>query len=49
MPATSIWISDAVIDAFTDPDFGLGGTNLKGYTVGGSWALPTMSGRRCAG
>jgi hypothetical protein len=26
--------SDAVIDAFTDPDFGLGGTNLKGYIVG---------------
>ena len=31
--------SDAVIDAFTDPDFGLGGTNLKGYTVGGSLGL----------
>jgi hypothetical protein len=26
--------SDAVMDAFTDPDFGLGGTNLKGYVVG---------------
>lgn len=31
--------SDAVIDAFTDSDFGLGGTNLKGYFVGGSVAL----------
>src|SRR5262249_9015409 len=30
------WLeSDAVIDAFTDSDFGLGGTNLKGYFVGG--------------
>jgi hypothetical protein len=34
------WLeSDAVIDAFTDSDFGLGGTNLKGYFVGGSVAL----------
>jgi Putative porin len=34
------WLeSDAVIDAFTDSDFGLGGTNLKGYFVGGSLAL----------
>ncbi len=31
--------SDAVIDAFADSDFGLGGTNLKGYFVGGSLAL----------
>jgi hypothetical protein len=31
--------SDAVIDAFTDSDFGLGGTNLKGYIVGGSLAF----------
>jgi hypothetical protein len=31
--------SDAVIDAFTDPDFGLGGTNLKGYIVGGALGL----------
>jgi hypothetical protein len=23
--------SDAVVDAFVDPDFGMGGTNLKGY------------------
>jgi hypothetical protein len=28
------WIeSDALVDAFNDPDFGLGGTNLKGYSV----------------
>lgn len=34
------WLeSDAVIDAFTDPDFGLGGTNLKGYFIGGNLAL----------
>ena len=26
--------SDATVDAFTDPDFGLGGTNLKGYILG---------------
>ena len=31
--------SDAVIDAFTGSDFGLGGTNLKGYFVGGNVAL----------
>lgn len=31
--------SDAVIDAFTDSDFGLGGTNLKGYFIGGNVAL----------
>lgn len=31
--------SDAVMDAFADSDFGLGGTNLKGYFVGGSLAL----------
>jgi hypothetical protein len=31
--------SDATVDAFTDSDFGLGGTNLKGYTVGGSLGL----------
>jgi len=28
--------SDATIDAFVDSDFGLGGTNLKGYFVGGN-------------
>jgi hypothetical protein len=26
--------SDAVVDGFTDSDFGLGGTNLKGYMLG---------------
>jgi hypothetical protein len=31
--------SDAVIDAFADSDFGLGGTNLKGYFIGGNLAL----------
>jgi hypothetical protein len=31
--------SDAVVDAFTDSDFGLGGTNLKGYILGGQLAL----------
>lgn len=31
--------SDAVVDGFTDSDFGGGGTNLKGYTLGGSMAL----------
>jgi hypothetical protein len=25
--------SDATVDAFNDSDFGLGGTNLKGYTL----------------
>jgi len=31
--------SDAVIDGFCDSDFGGGGTNVKGFTVGGSIAL----------
>jgi len=31
--------SDALIDAFTNPDFGFGGTNLKGYWAGGRVAL----------
>lgn len=31
--------SDAVVDAFADSDFGLGGTNLKGYTLYGVLAL----------
>ncbi len=31
--------SDALVDAFVDSDFGLGGTNLQGYTVSGSVAL----------
>ena len=30
---------DAVLDAFTDSDFRLGGTDAKGYTVGGSYGL----------
>ena len=31
--------SDAVVDGFTDSDFGLGGTNLKGYALWGTWAV----------
>jgi hypothetical protein len=31
--------SDAVIDGFCDSDFGGGGTNLKGWAVGGNLAL----------
>jgi len=31
--------SDAVVDAFTDSDFGLGGTNLKGYVLGAQYGL----------
>jgi hypothetical protein len=31
--------SDATVDAFNDSDFGLGGTNLKGYTIFASLAL----------
>jgi len=30
---------DAVLDAFTDPDFDLGGTNAKGYIVGVQYAV----------
>jgi len=49
--------SDATVDAFTDPDFGLGGTNLKGYIVGGSLGISSnvwltakwMSGSTMAG
>ncbi|MFA5952443.1 MAG: putative porin [Hyphomicrobium sp.] len=40
--------SDAVVDAFTDSDFGLGGTNLQGYIIGGNLALGanvSMTGR----
>jgi len=33
--------SDAVVDAFTDSDFGLGGTNLKGYFFGANLAVST--------
>jgi hypothetical protein len=31
--------SDAVVDAFNDSDFGMGGTNLKGFIVGGNLAF----------
>lgn len=31
--------SDAVLDAFTDSDLGLGGTNLEGYTLGLTYGL----------
>lgn len=31
--------SDAVVDSFADADFGLGGTNLKGYLLGANLAL----------
>jgi hypothetical protein len=31
--------SDAVVDGFNDSDFGGGGTNVKGYTVGGNLNL----------
>ncbi|BAM92497.1 hypothetical protein S58_65240 [Bradyrhizobium oligotrophicum S58] len=49
--------SDATIDAFVDSDFGLGGTNLKGYFIGGNvgisdnvWAsLRWMSANSIAG
>jgi hypothetical protein len=30
---------DAVLDAFTDSDFHLGGTNAEGWIVGGSYSL----------
>ena len=33
--------SDAVVDAFTDSDFGLGGTNLKGYIISGTLFVAT--------
>ena len=31
--------SDATLDAFTNSDFGLGGTNNKGFILGGNYAL----------
>ena len=31
--------SDAVVDAFTDSDFGLGGTNTKGFIFSGGYGL----------
>jgi hypothetical protein len=34
------WLgSDAVLDAFTNSDFGLGGTNNKGYILGANYAF----------
>jgi hypothetical protein len=34
------WLgSDAVVDAFRNGDFGLGGTNNKGFVLGGSFAI----------
>ncbi|MBU6182291.1 MAG: putative porin [Verrucomicrobia bacterium] len=34
------WIgSDAVVDGFNDSDFGWGGTNMQGFTVGGFYSL----------
>lgn len=36
--------SDAVVDAFADSEFGGGGTNLRGFTLGGAIALtPNVS------
>lgn len=32
-------LPDAVLDAFTDSDFRLGGTDAKGYFIGGSYGL----------
>jgi hypothetical protein len=34
--------SDAVVDGFTDSDFGGGGTNVQGFTIGGSFALSPL-------
>jgi hypothetical protein len=31
--------SDSIVDGFTDSDFGGGGTNLKGFTLGAAYAL----------
>lgn len=31
--------SDSLLDAFVDSDFGLGGTNLRGYVLGASYAI----------
>jgi hypothetical protein len=31
--------SDAVVDGFTDSDFGGGGTNVQGFTLGGAMAV----------
>lgn len=32
---------DAILDAFNDPIFHLGGTNTKGWTIGGQYAIAT--------
>lgn len=34
--------SDAVVDGFTESDFGGGGTNVEGFTIGGSMALSPL-------
>jgi hypothetical protein len=34
--------SDAVVDAFADSNFGGGGTNVQGFTIGGSMALSPL-------
>ena len=40
--------SDAILDAFADSDFGLGGTNMKGWYVSGNYGIGrnTMLGAR---
>lgn len=43
---------DAVLDAFTDSDFHLGGTNVKGWVIGGNYGLMKnvwLSGRWLSG
>lgn len=38
------WLgSDAVLDAFTSSDFGLGGTNNKGFVIGANYGIATNS------
>src|SRR3546814_8448449 len=32
-------LPDALLDAFTDSDFRLGGTNARGWTIGGTYGL----------
>ncbi|NQW99320.1 putative porin, partial [bacterium] len=34
--------SDAVVDGFTDSDFGGGGTNVQGFTLGANFALSRL-------
>ena len=31
--------ADAVVDAFTDSNFGLGGSNVKGWVLGANYAI----------